>query len=1104
MKLIKQAKLYFQEGNSDKIYEVDLCETGMNQYLVNFRYGRRGNNLREGTKTDLPVDLNTAEKIYSELIASKTKKGYTTSLSSQTVSNVANPKITDSDNLPEEDITIPIPQSAPLDPARIKGILEGLQIALKENHSSKSTSIKKTDNSKPKSFWSIVKDFTKQDSSSANTPSPKKQKTKRPLSRLLWRVGELRLNEVLPLVLKVKISNNPMELYSLVWALGRIGDAAGLEQIKKISTLRNKSATLSVMIREAKMALLSPNAKREMVIDLLTKLPKKYLSFLKQENEDEIITILEEELAQEKTIYWTISYLYLIAQDYPVVHKAIIKWAKKAPLQGGGYFQAFRQLFKSAEFREDAELYGIIAHRIIQSPTIIGNVKWGGIYLGNEWVYNKDEIQKPDSRIGFTDKTKEYLHRRTWRTLDRKGILGDISYVKMAVGFLLAFKDADETPAHSKDFWKYEQMNGRWQSFKTTINYPAFANQVAFNHILYKNSSRFRLANGRKQYIRVSEISNDTDFSKIREEVYPELWDKMPQGLMHLLAESQCQPVHEFACKAAINNHKIIGRLANVHFICLLLEKPYECTIRYALDLAQAKFNPNRPDFELTTALLRSNLEDARELGKEWVNSNKATYFQAADFIANNLFNPFPEIKEWFDKELSSYTFNDTQAENILAKSIVKMLAHTTESKEQEQQGLLHAGDLLKQHFPQQLFVIDLKLVHQLLDHSIPAVNVFGAKILLNHQTDIKDLPEELILKLINGESEELRAVGVQLLGKLPKEELLKKEILLVNLCVSPHPEIRKEIQPIIVELGKEKPDFADSVVVQLAPILLKKENFEGRDNDLLDLLIVHLSKHLNQTDKKLTINLLYSSRQAANQLGSHLLEHYIDSKDLTILQIVYLASNEIVAVRKWVWKTYEESLSRIKYEAADAVRIVDSKWEDSRDFGFDFFDKSFDDKEWTPEILISLCDSVNPLVQQYGRNKITQYFRKEDGERYLLQLSQHPSSELQKFASNYLDEFAKDKPDHIANLSEYFTTVLSNINKSRVAKKRIFEFLRKEGLKDKTAAEVIAKIMARQSVTMAITDKAKCIQIMRDLQEQHSDLELPISIKPIDTYNKL
>ncbi|WP_299675283.1 WGR domain-containing protein [uncultured Tenacibaculum sp.] len=79
MKLIKQKTLYFSEGKSDKVYEVDLCES-QELFVVNFRYGRRGANLREGTKTVFPVSLEEAESIFSKLVESKEKKGYSEDL----------------------------------------------------------------------------------------------------------------------------------------------------------------------------------------------------------------------------------------------------------------------------------------------------------------------------------------------------------------------------------------------------------------------------------------------------------------------------------------------------------------------------------------------------------------------------------------------------------------------------------------------------------------------------------------------------------------------------------------------------------------------------------------------------------------------------------------------------------------------------------------------------------------------------------------------------------------------------------------------------------------------------------------------------------------
>lgn len=79
MKLIKQKTLYFSEGKSDKVYEVDLCES-QELFVVNFRYGRRGAALREGTKTVFPVAFEEAESVFSKLIESKKKKGYSEEL----------------------------------------------------------------------------------------------------------------------------------------------------------------------------------------------------------------------------------------------------------------------------------------------------------------------------------------------------------------------------------------------------------------------------------------------------------------------------------------------------------------------------------------------------------------------------------------------------------------------------------------------------------------------------------------------------------------------------------------------------------------------------------------------------------------------------------------------------------------------------------------------------------------------------------------------------------------------------------------------------------------------------------------------------------------
>ena len=53
-----------------------LCREG-ELFVVNFAYGRRGSTMNTGTKTQAPVDHDSARNIYDKLVREKKAKGYT-------------------------------------------------------------------------------------------------------------------------------------------------------------------------------------------------------------------------------------------------------------------------------------------------------------------------------------------------------------------------------------------------------------------------------------------------------------------------------------------------------------------------------------------------------------------------------------------------------------------------------------------------------------------------------------------------------------------------------------------------------------------------------------------------------------------------------------------------------------------------------------------------------------------------------------------------------------------------------------------------------------------------------------------------------------------
>src|SRR3954470_3518919 len=72
---VQSVSLYFREGSSDKVYQCAIEPAGQ-RFVVNFAYGRRGSTLNTGTKTNVPVDFETACKTFEKLVKEKKSKGY--------------------------------------------------------------------------------------------------------------------------------------------------------------------------------------------------------------------------------------------------------------------------------------------------------------------------------------------------------------------------------------------------------------------------------------------------------------------------------------------------------------------------------------------------------------------------------------------------------------------------------------------------------------------------------------------------------------------------------------------------------------------------------------------------------------------------------------------------------------------------------------------------------------------------------------------------------------------------------------------------------------------------------------------------------------------
>jgi retron-type reverse transcriptase/predicted DNA-binding WGR domain protein len=594
MKLVCQTKLHFQSGNSDKIYEVDLCEVG-DKFVVNFRYGRRGSVLREGTKTTNPVGFQEAQKIFDQLISEKSRKGY----------HIVGEKTKNTEET--ESVTPKTVDNTVDEEERIRKILDKL--------------------------------------------SDKKAKSNPKISRVIWRVGELKIKAATPLLIDFIGTGDALRDYCIAWSLGFCGDQTTIPVL--VNLLNHKADFVQRIAREAIFKLSDDEGKdrlRQESIstlsdvwrNLLTRqMPTSFDAALAEEFDHALVKELE---GLKKGSFRFLAKLYEIDNE---ISRQLMLDLLREIVYVPGFFKPVRQIYKIAEYRRDAEVFGIIAKKFeTERAGFHSNIWWEGVSIidenGNYKYINdrKKELANENSRIAFSNKTKEYFQRRTWRTLRRLGEIGDEDYVKMAVGALLAYSDQDaKTPRKSAFYDYYHTGQRNWQNpLIREIHWDKFSPYLLFNQILYKNSPRYELKTGSRGFRLREGCKVDGETPQVREEAFPELWEKQPLGLVQLLTESECLPVHEFAVKALRDCSDFIKDLKE-DVILIFLSSPYEITAGFGFELAMDRYDEENPNIELVTGGATCESKEARAKAFRLISAPKPKLKNAQTWILENILN---------------------------------------------------------------------------------------------------------------------------------------------------------------------------------------------------------------------------------------------------------------------------------------------------------------------------------------------------------------------------------------------------------------------------------------------------------------------------------
>nr|WP_255651147.1 WGR domain-containing protein [Cesiribacter sp. SM1] len=1043
--------LYFREGNSDKVYELELQEVGAGEYVVNFRYGRRGTALREGTKTIFPVSLAEAEKVYEKLLKEKTDKGYQSAGSAGAIHH-----------------------------STLKGAATGQEQAVKVLE-----------------YLRIAAQGRWQDDHWK-------------LSRLVWRAGELRLKEAEPYLLNLPRHKDEFFNYALAWSLGR---CAGPLATDKLMELRR--STEPKIARIATVALSkagTPAAQNALDDELMGRLPSTLREALRNKNASALLEGLNELLyelrSRQPDFLFTI---YLLSRKHSFVSPVLQLVLQTLPFRPP-YFQQIRYLLKASELLDDTRVWGVINARIDKNQSYFKKSRWGGgALVEGEYIRHIDtELKKDNSRAAYSDKTRKYLQKRALRLFTRMGEAGDSSYTAFARDLLLQFTDADNKGPSQTYTYDYDPQTRR--STLLTIHYPPFWQYPLLNLLLYRNSQRFELpARTLKLRYRATHLPEGSPVAPAgtaqpgaaqpgaaqREEAFPALWDAAPQDLVVLLQANQCQPVNTFAVKAfRANPHA--KDYTSPALVLDLLNKVYPESHELGLELARERYDPDNPDVELLFALLNCKLLEAQALGISWLQAARRKLLQEKENVVRLLLAKQPAVGQWTKDNLSPNLFSTTLARGIVEDVLQQLPVLVPPDAEVATANawVSQVADLLLILFPEVLKEASLMQVQLLLSHPLEAMQALGVKILLRHRTRAEELPAGLFEVLLTSSYASVRALGVNLFGQLTNYILYERREVLVSFCLSVHPEVRQQVMPIVAKLVQYRSEFGRELLLLLLPLFWQKESHEGIHADLLVLFQESLLPYFKEIPEDKVWKLIDARFRAAHLLGTQLLQQHLRLEDVPLERIAALANHELLELRQLARAYFESHVEQARYEREATLKLLDAPWDDTWLFTKQYLETYFKAEDWTPALLVSVCDHKREEVQQWGLRLINRYFQEEDGVEYMLKLSQHPNTRLQLYVTNYLKQYAAGQPRRIEALEYYFTAVLSQVNSGRVAKERVFDFLQQEALASEAVAVIVVPLISRISITIALRDKARCLQLLAEMKKRYPGLDSPVSIK--------
>jgi predicted DNA-binding WGR domain protein len=1152
MNLIRRTTLRFQDGTSDKVYEVDIVEVSAGNELVNFRYGRSGKPLTEGSKTAAPVDSAKAKKVADSLLVSKMNKGYQVLMGYDPVTGA----------------TIGASAAAQPEAAPRKG---------------------KKAQSRDQQILERLHKFAADDAITIDGYS---------LSRSVWKAGELRIPELVPTLqallahLPAKVKDDAMTYYSIAWAAGRSKEPAALPLLQQIqdkipahlyqfaslhcgqapeNCLPTFDQTLDAVQTIAAIQAFDHYA--AMSFDRLNTEDRAYIQQVLHWHG--LNAAIEQALSQTVLADADQDFIQLRvdAASYTTIQagKAAVPELEPAIMDVLRYHYNALLDQKKPEYQADFDLYtqllaGMNLETVLTNDTwSIARAREGNVqYLWGDTKRNLQNALKATGKVknlsSLWQRVINYyeLHSKRQQDVSAERLQQCYAILKTHD----AYHDVVNRVVRkiSVDRWFYGYQNevdaAIRSKYDTALAYHVrrlfmdrFADlraealqpkeqllehysqhvvglyalasiqpnerALAFTAIQHAPVNQSFTASFRKLY-KMAEFLDDHAALAILNHRLETTPDEGRRQTWRDENPSFTKQSKQYLRRRTARHLRNLGKFS---------PKDYLQLAREILVLADdespvAKRTPKKqllhfPDLVAMNFILHRHSQryEQNYTGAWFLQENRQNEANQPEAFATlwayagqDLLYILRQCKaamvnDFALRRLQPQTaFLQEQAQTIWLKLVVRPYENTA----------LLALEYLRDSLQQ------TEVVFALLNAQFAAIRHHGLanlrpehfaehpdlllNLLLSPHDDVQLFAKNYVYAMPNNHTllplllarpePALQALGIALIGKLSDAEKREYRVLLFNALTAENAELRRGAR--LAVLSVKDADFQKDIFAHILPVLFKAEPVDGYSDDMLAIVQAVAPIHA-EIDENLLWRLLTAKSKLAERAGAMILPAHPASA-FSIKQLAILTKIPTLQVRAWAMTALQADPARVAEQFAEAARILDNRWDDTRAQAIALF-AAFDADFWTSERVVAVCDQVYHDVQQFGRELVLRGFQHGEGETYLLQLSQHPANNVQLFVSNFLQEYASGKPATILQLQGYFNTVLSQVNRGRLVKDRVIAFLFSESGKDEQVARMVAILFTDQSLSRVIADKSRYIKTLFELQNRYGIQQTPVRV---------